>query len=276
MGFGEVLGSVIGAAGSLFGGKKDRDAASQAQLMSYLTQKEFAQHGIRWKVEDAKAAGLHPLFALGGGGATFTPSPVALTGQSWADAGQHLGRAASAALTKREVENRDLQNEALRAKTAADYAQAAYWESEAARNRQSGIIPMDAALPMYEHQTPRGSVEVGELKQGVPEGQVVYRPSEVISTQKGKSNVVAGRHATFAEIAVSKDGTSILWPHQGGQPSEEVDILMLVPWVQANIERYGFKEFLRRYMVGQADYGAGGLFWDAPLVEAIARGMRRK
>ncbi len=32
----------------------------------------FAQNSVRWRVEDAKAAGIHPLFALGGAGTGAT------------------------------------------------------------------------------------------------------------------------------------------------------------------------------------------------------------
>lgn len=54
------------------------DANTQAQLemneRNLEAQKEFAQHGISWKVADSKAAGLHPLFGAGLSGATFSPS----------------------------------------------------------------------------------------------------------------------------------------------------------------------------------------------------------
>ena len=41
-------------------------------------QREFAQNGIRWKVADAEAAGIHPLAALG---AQTTPyQPVSIGG----------------------------------------------------------------------------------------------------------------------------------------------------------------------------------------------------
>lgn len=39
-------------------------------------QRDFAQHGVRWKVADAKAAGLHPLAALGAN--VSSPSPVSV------------------------------------------------------------------------------------------------------------------------------------------------------------------------------------------------------
>lgn len=39
-------------------------------------QKEFAQHGIRWRVEDAKAAGIAPLAALGASTVSFQPFHV--------------------------------------------------------------------------------------------------------------------------------------------------------------------------------------------------------
>lgn len=37
-------------------------------------QREFAQHGISWKVDDAISAGIHPLAALGADTMSFTPS----------------------------------------------------------------------------------------------------------------------------------------------------------------------------------------------------------
>ena len=52
----------------------DALAGQSVRRQDYEDQKEFAKHGIRWRVEDAKAAGLHPLAALGAVGASFTPS----------------------------------------------------------------------------------------------------------------------------------------------------------------------------------------------------------
>lgn len=47
---------------------------SSANSDNVRYQKAFAQRGIRWRVADAKKAGVHPLFALGANPASFTPS----------------------------------------------------------------------------------------------------------------------------------------------------------------------------------------------------------
>lgn len=110
-----VIPAVAAVAGSMLS-KKSSDKAAAAQERAYdqqtqaqvemneanlAAQKEFAQHGIRWKVEDAKQAGLHPLFGAGLTGASFSPSFQAVpsprptrapTDYSWlANIGQLLG-----------------------------------------------------------------------------------------------------------------------------------------------------------------------------------------
>lgn len=74
-------------------------------------QKEFAQSGIQWRIQDAKAAGVSPHFALGGQGASFSPSasvgstpvaqvqPVTGEGAGLAAMGQDVGRAVHATMS---------------------------------------------------------------------------------------------------------------------------------------------------------------------------------
>lgn len=45
-------------------------------------QREFAQSGIRWRVDDARAAGIHPIYALGGPGASYSPGAISLVSPS--------------------------------------------------------------------------------------------------------------------------------------------------------------------------------------------------
>lgn len=143
-----MLGDLIAGFTKIIGGAIDRkanqraaDAANATQMAiadkNIALQKEFAQHGVRWKVEDAKAAGLHPLYAMGGQTHSFAPvsvgtvSPSSDFGRSLADAGQDIGRAVNATRTsgEREVafndavqglqlENWSLQNEMLKSQIA--------------------------------------------------------------------------------------------------------------------------------------------------------------
>lgn len=81
-------------------------------------QKTFAQNGIRWRVEDAKAAGLHPL--IGAGAMTTTYSPGASVGVGIPESGtsslagaelQALGQGIERALSANEVrEEREYQD----------------------------------------------------------------------------------------------------------------------------------------------------------------------
>lgn len=146
--FGGVPGAIIGsgagsAVGNVLGGLNNKDdTPSQGWLAAknMEMQKEFAQHGIRWKVEDAKAAGLHPLYALGANTQSFSPIQVGSSGGNSPDLagmGQDISRAMMAGMTEKErqdinirmterdamfdkqrFENGELQNQLLAAQIA--------------------------------------------------------------------------------------------------------------------------------------------------------------
>lgn len=87
-------------------------ASSEAQARANIEmQYEFAKNGIRWRAEDAAAAGLHPMAALGASGAQASPvysafndQPVS-KGDSWralSSMGQNIQRAVMATQTQAE------------------------------------------------------------------------------------------------------------------------------------------------------------------------------
>lgn len=90
-----VIGDIIGAVGGLIAGKQRDDATAKANKANIKYQKQFAQQGIQWRVADAKAAGLHPLAAIGAQTGSFTPviQPEAGVADGLASAGQSIGRA---------------------------------------------------------------------------------------------------------------------------------------------------------------------------------------
>lgn len=159
-----MLGSIISAGASLLGGllgKKSSDDNREAQMemneRNIALQKEFAQSGIQWKVEDAKKAGIHPIYALGGSTASFTPVSANFAADTslpnaMAAAGQDIGRAVNAtrsasdrvdAFTKTSqaltLENMNLQNENLRTEIA----------SKAARLTQQQNPPMPSIADRF-------------------------------------------------------------------------------------------------------------------------------
>lgn len=133
-----MLGELISAGTSLLGGLFGQSQArsqqrQQMQLaqQQMAMQREFAQQGVRWRVDDARQAGVHPLFALGA--QTHSYSPVSVGGGSSdnsmgdaiASAGQNIGRAVQSEMTAGErekaaaadaltLEKAGLENELLR------------------------------------------------------------------------------------------------------------------------------------------------------------------
>lgn len=159
-----MLAAAIPAAASLIGGlinKSSADSARRSQeqmaAQNIALQREFAQNGIQWKVEDAKKAGIHPIYALGGSTHSFSPVSSSFTadtsmGAAMSAVGQDIGRAVSATSTESQrqdaftratqaltLERGQLENDVLRAQLA----------SQNARLRSPGSPPMAAAADSY-------------------------------------------------------------------------------------------------------------------------------
>lgn len=130
-----MLGSIIGAGASILGGILGSNSAKKTAQMNIKHQREFAQHGVRWKVADAKAAGIHPLYALGASTVPFSPVSGYTGDYGVSEAGQNIGRAIDAGSTRSErntsfsrtanaltLERMGLQNDILKAELASKAA----------------------------------------------------------------------------------------------------------------------------------------------------------
>lgn len=121
-----MLGSLIGAGASIIGGLLGKKSAEEQAAKQAALQKQFAQEGIQWKVEDAKKAGVHPLYALGA--STHSYSPIAISDPlpgAISEAGNTIGRgihasmsggdrAASKVLQDLNIERARLENDRLK------------------------------------------------------------------------------------------------------------------------------------------------------------------
>lgn len=171
------LGPLIQAGGAIVGGLLGQDSARDAARLNARAQKQFAQHGIRWRVEDAKAAGLHPLYALGAQTPSFSPVHVqSPMGDALAEAGQHVGRAVSATMTGQEklMQMYQLEN-----------ARAQYQETDARRQ----LIEEELAALRRNAQPDMPAVNSSS---SIPPGAFITKPSEVTSHDPSNTGIAAG------------------------------------------------------------------------------------
>jgi len=212
-----MLGAIIGAGASLLGGilgKKSEDKSVEKTNATNMAindknialQKEFAQSGIQWKVNDAKAAGVHPLAALGAqthpGGTSLIGAVPSRGGAHLAAAGQDIGRAiaatdsqggANAALQQLQLENMGLQNDVLREQITA---------SRLATIRQSALVPMPSAgeRMLVDGQSSSGLVKTSPMaRQSVAPGKPHQEAGAVSDT--GYTRTTDGYMPTMSKDA---------------------------------------------------------------------------
>ena len=100
-------GSIIGGLMNKSANEDTNEANAAINQHNIDLQREFAQNGIRWKMADAKAAGVNPLVALGANTTSFSPSSIGMTpdhsmGDMASNMGQDVSRAMSATRTSDE------------------------------------------------------------------------------------------------------------------------------------------------------------------------------
>lgn len=197
------LGSVVSAVGSIAGGILGANSAQNVASMNYEAQKEFAQNGIRWKVEDAKRAGIHPLYALGATTQGYSPTSGYTGDFGISDAAAHFGqgyeRAQQAKMTKEERDKQDVRDaiqdmaalEDLNQKRRMNDVQIRLANSEIFRNfalstnalRKTGLPPaMPGGL---------GGVIAGQGN-SYATGQTTPEISSVVTSEKGTPSIQAG------------------------------------------------------------------------------------
>lgn len=232
----ETVGKVVEIAGGikgLFGGKGNSDAIEaqeRAAYQNYLWQKEFAQSGVKWRVDDAVSAGVHPVYVLGGSGASFSPSTSVFDGSSsqhdvagsMQSLGQSLQRAGTATETGAErhvarmrmlAEDRaELENVLLRSQIAREGAQI---------GPPMPSVHVPSAMPGQESALGR----VGIIEEPLPPYAV--KRSEIPSVQPGHPTQQAG-----AWPGVRWERTQTGWkPHHSKELIEDSD-LTNIPYVE--------------------------------------------
>lgn len=204
MGWGSVVGAV---AGGLLSSKSNRDSnnanAEQAAL-NYQQQKEFAQHGIRWKVKDARAAGLHPLAALGAQTNSFSPIAIGQTpdpiGGYLADMGQNIDRAIDQTRTRTERaealrEAQERRDRSLRRQEEMDALNVERHRAELQHmDMQNQLLASQIARYKSAQVGPGmpSNVGAGGTAESAPTGSVEINPAQITSRNPDQPALEAG------------------------------------------------------------------------------------
>lgn len=263
MGFdlGSIVGSAIGAGASLIGGSMNSKGARKIAREQMAMQKEFAQNGIQWKVEDAKKAGLHPLYAIGASTATYTPvsQDSSAMGNAVADAGAYLGKAIDGATDKAtrealaqenleyarqqrelasmksgaEIMNLELQNRRL---VLDNEYQQMLNAQKAAGVSGNPPRPISVSTPMGEFNVNNPDVKRYTSKVAgngaTALAGVNLRPADAVMSARGRPEMTAGANSDISLIRTG-DGYAII-PSEQFANSTDDDILSKIAWHMRN------------------------------------------
>lgn len=210
-----MLKTILTAAAPIIAGLFGKKSKKKASTQSYDYQKEFARHGIRWKVEDAKAAGLHPLAALGANTLSFNPSQIGDSSDIWSNMGQNLQYALSRMKTKEEkaaqllklkqeqkvLENMGLQNTLLR-KQINDITSGPPMPSVQVPPGQipgqpdaaPGTVNVPVEVPYSSSLGYHAGTPPAEINNIMPGGWVLRGPGDILSEALEGSFVIAAQY----------------------------------------------------------------------------------
>lgn len=248
----------IPAIASLAGGLFSNNSAKKEARRQEKLQREFAQNSIRWRVADAKAAGLHPLYALTGQGASYTPVSVQDSlGPAISEAGQNVSRAISATSTPAEKVMQDLAIEQAKANIRLTETQQMALASEIARNRQARTIGLPGEGPMSEMGQASGATAAAE-------------PAKSYQTLPTDAGTASGptplwRTFTLTTTPAGQDVPIVLPGGMQGDAAEVLESLAESPVIMAmvmkeNIRRFGPSWgtwFTETYVPGAESAGVG-------------------
>lgn len=188
---GSVLGPALTRDAELKQRKEAMDNASLQRNIEYERQKEFAQHGLRWKVEDARRAGIHPLAALGGTGSLYAPASTTFSGGgsgpdytgAFANAGQNVMRAVNATRTAEEREQAQIQS-----------------------MQQVQMNNLELEGKTLQNDLLRSQIAQQNSQRNPPFPGTIQKPAEMTMTAPGKPNQEAGQ---VADVGWARTSTGV-------------------------------------------------------------------
>lgn len=258
----EFIGDLVGADAAKESSREAADAQRAISAENTAMQREFAKMGIQWRVEDAKAAGLHPMFALGAQLPMFSPNAMSVMEDR---SGEMVGKAVSGA--GRSFSESYYREKALEVQAAAaqkDIAQAGYFDALAAKERQGrvGQPPVPDSVVTQGSITLPGWESSSPLSRQLQEESGKWERTEIkaaptFSRDSQENAALAGSRPMWQAWQIRSDSSGksmmmdIPWSDEGPMESlREMPVWMMPEFVRHNMQRYGgdwLVEFLKAY-----------------------------
>jgi len=190
----------------------------------YDRQKELAMNGLQWRIEDARRAGIHPLYASGMQGASYTPQasmgssgPDTSGLDSLLDLGQNIGRAAMASQSKQEKTFTALQIQQAEAQLDGQLLDNHYRAYQL--SQVMGPPGTGPGIP--------GTGEMAVPGQGDSGFKVI--PSESTASKRTNPGVQKGE-INSTQIVRNHDGTLTILPSKDAKERMEDDVISEMMW----------------------------------------------
>lgn len=216
-------------ADKVFGFSSSKSSAKK----EYQRQKEFAQNQIQWRVKDAQAAGIHPLYALGAQGVSYAPQAATGLDLGFGEMSQDLSRAMQANMDRRE--RFELQQWERQRAAAAD--------ALAMEKHRAELALIGSETQLNYAQTKR-TLQGDQLGPGVPyagaaPGDVAPLPSQPIVGSVGNPGVQPG---VITDLQYARGADGLLRPVQSQDYKQraEDDIVAQAQWHLRNTILPGF------------------------------------
>lgn len=238
MGFWAIAAPIIA---SIAGGALSKSADRKARIAQEQQNELYATTSISKRVEDAKAAGLHPLYALGAQPYSPPALPVGTGGGYGMDlsgVGQALDQAFAKKRGRTEVypESKVMLPVPAVTDLGPDFMENE--NSNGERYHQAGIqmVPPAEAQEYYQADAIRQQIEeskkrVEEMTMrinkeraavvGGPPEAIEMQPDQVVRSRQGKSYLTAGTHPGWREWNMGKFSMQLPWSNEGVSESVE-------------------------------------------------------
>lgn len=223
---GSIAGGLLGAGAARSG---DKSAAAQAALDRQF-QQDMARNQIQWRVEDAKKAGIHPLYALGPTGMQYSPPAIVGGGSEapyLAQMGQDVGRAISAGMSERERDRAAAA--AVAAQAMERQRQDVLYKQQVEHNELNNVLLAERIAQMRSPGTPPGMPEV----RNVGTGTVSVLPSRTTSPSPATLGREAGSIRDYG-FANNDDGGLVVVPSWDIHERIEDNFLQQWSWAIRN------------------------------------------